>query len=94
MSDARESFTVEVSIYETNYDGRVVAVECAGCLEFMRLGEHWAELILDEDHVPPRCPECEPEEWTDDEYGRDVLMDGTEFWAMTEDKLATLEVEL
>lgn len=79
MTDA----AFEPTLYETSIEDSIVAT-CPGCDEPMLLGEMWVELIVDEGHDVPECPDCEPDEWRD---GADVLLDGIEFWAIAGDEL-------
>lgn len=56
------------SVYsETTLEDDSIIVDCPRCLDPMMLGKYWKELIddgtIDE---PPACPDCEPEEWSDD----------------------------
>jgi hypothetical protein len=61
-------------------DDDAIIADCPECHDPMLLGEMWKELI-DEGHQIPECPDCEPEEWSDD---ADPKISGVEVAALAE----------
>jgi len=66
---------------ETTLDDGSIIADCPGCHDPMLLGHIWRELIDEDDHEIPKCPDCEPEEWSDDS---DPKISGVEVAALAE----------
>lgn len=70
-------------VYDTSLEDHIIA-ECPLCLDAMLLGKYWKELIVEDGHGVPVCPDCEPEEWAED---AEPKIDGLEIWALQEDRI-------
>lgn len=54
----------EPMVLEASIEDHIIA-DCPRCLDPMLLGENWRELIVQDGHDVPVCPDCEPDQWTD-----------------------------
>lgn len=83
---ATDGGLVEPTLYEVDSDNLAdhLIAECPGCLDALLLGDIWRELILEDGHEVPKCPDCEPEEWSDD---AEPKLDGVELWALQGDRI-------
>lgn len=82
---------LELEIRESSVEDTVI-VDCPRCLDPMLLGEIWRELILEDDHDIPPCPDCDDREgdsWSED---ADVKLDGVEYWALSGDVIRTVSL--
>lgn len=83
---------LELEIRESSVDDTII-VDCPRCRDPMLLGEIWRELILEDDHDIPECPDCddgEGDSWRED---ADIKLDGAEYWALSGDVIRTVSLE-
>lgn len=71
----------EPKVREATIEDHIIA-DCPGCLDPMLLGDIWRELIVEDGDDVPKCPDCEPEEWTDT---AEPKIDAIEVWALSGD---------
>ncbi|WP_226043545.1 hypothetical protein [Natrinema sp. DC36] len=72
---------VEPKVREATLDNHIIA-DCPDCFDPMLLGDIWMELILEDGHDVPKCPDCEPEEWRDT---AEPKIDSIDQWALAGD---------
>lgn len=70
-------------VHDTSLEDHIIA-ECPRCLDDMLLGKYWKELIVEDGHDIPVCPDCEPDQWTED---AEPKIGGLEIWALQEDRI-------
>lgn len=94
MSDKSPEVTTspELEIRECSIDGHVVA-DCPGCQAPMLLGEIWRELILEDGHDVPPCPDCDDEEGDSWREGVDPRIDDLKCRVISGDVIRTVRPE-